>query len=376
MSLARLQASGAPLLDLTMTNPTRVGLPYPPDLVMALGDPRGLAYEPHPFGAPLARAAVAAECERHGFRPPVEHVVLTASTSEAYSYLFKLLCDHGDRVLVPAPSYPLFEHLASLDGICLETYPLEYHGVWSIDCERLGGLLDGARAVVVVTPNNPTGSYVRRDQWHWLRALCAAHEVALICDEVFIDYPLEPAGDAVRSVLADESSARGDSLIVSLGGLSKSIGLPQHKLGWMVLQGAPAVLRDACERLEFIGDSYLSVGTPVQVALPRLLEAGASVRAAIAQRVMRNLHALQVRLNECPATAVLRAEAGWSAVLRLPAVGSEESLVEDLLERDQVLVHPGFFFDFPAEAYVVVSLLPPPDVFDAGVDRLCRRVAS
>jgi aspartate/methionine/tyrosine aminotransferase len=372
-SVADRHRQGMSVLDLTVSNPTIVGLSYPEALTAAPDDPRVLEYNPHPFGMPAARTAVAAEYRRHGLDLAPERVVLSASTSEAYTWLFKLLCDPGDRVLVPAPSYPLFAHLARLDSVELDTYWLDYHGVWSIDLASLdSGLTPRTRALVVVSPNNPTGSYLRRHQWETVLETCAARDVAVICDEVFIDYPVDPAEDAVLGPCFAREPERGP-LMFSLGGLSKSVGLPQFKLGWLILHGPLSLVTAANERLELICDSYLSVGTPVQVAAPRLFADGAQVRAAIADRIRRNWRALGDRVSRSPSCGLLRVEGGWSAVIRVPSTQPEETLALQLVEEDGVLVHPGFFFDFRTESYLVVSLLPAPESFDRGVDLLCRR---
>jgi aspartate/methionine/tyrosine aminotransferase len=372
-AVSRTRARGSPLIDLTVSNPTVVGLPYPPSLVEALGDPRGLVYRPSPLGLHEARAAVAAEYDRHGAHVDARQVVLAASTSEAYGYLFKLFCDPGDEVLVPAPSYPLFEHLAWLDAVTVRPYPLEYHGTWAIDIAALDAACSTrTRLVLAVAPNNPTGSFLRRRDWDDLRRVCLSRGLPIACDEVFLDYPLEPADDAVRGVSAAADGEDGP-LVLALGGLSKSVGLPQHKLGWIVLHGPANQVAAVEPPLELIADTYLSVSTPVQVAAPRLLREGTAVRAAIRARLARNLQALRARVAASPACDVLRVEGGWSAVLRVPATRTEESLALELVERDGVLTHPGFFFDFPAEAYVIVSLLPEPAAFDDGVDRVCRR---
>ena len=372
-AVARHRAAGRPVLDLTLSNPTKAGLTYPDSILFALADPRALHYEPEAFGLRAARAAVAASYASHGVSIDPDAVILTASTSEAYSLLFKLLCDPSDAVLVPAPSYPLFEHLARLDAVDCLQYPLEYHGVWSIDMHALRrATTSAARALLAVAPNNPTGSMLRASQAPLLDDHCARHGLALVVDEVFLDYPLEPAPDAVGSVLARQ--AEGDVLRVALGGLSKAVGLPQMKLAWLVMQGPASLVAQARDRMELICDTYLSVNTPVQVGAARLLHDGADLRVAIAARVRRNLESLRTTAARSPACEVLRVEGGWSAVIRVPSIHPEETLVLDLLEHDAVLAHPGFFFDFPAEAYIVVSLLTAPEVFDEGTERLCRRV--
>lgn len=376
LAAARAARPADRLIDLSVSNPTVVGLGHPPDLVAPLADPRGLRYEPCALGLPEAREAVARDYARHRASISPESIVLTASTSEGYGFLFKVLCDPGDEVLVPAPSYPLFDHLSRLDAVTARPYPLEYHGVWSIDLAALEQAVGPrTRALLVVTPNNPTGSFLRQGQWERLRDLCASARVALVCDEVFVDYPLDPAADAVRCVTACAREAR-DLLVVTLGGLSKSVGLPQHKLAWMVLQGSPALVDEARARLELVCDTYLSVSTAVQLAAGRLLEEGARVRTAIAERLSRNLSKLRARALAAPSCEVLSVEGGWSAVVRVPAVRSDETLALELLERDGVVVQPGYFFDFPSEAFLVISLLPEAATFDRGIDRLFRRAAA
>ena len=369
-ALASTRARGAEVLDLTETNPTRAGLAASTEVLAPLASPASVAYDPHPFGLPGAREAVAADYGRAGLALSASQLVLTSSTSEAYSFLFKLLCDPGDEVLVPVPSYPLFDHLTRLDAVVPRPYPLEYHGTWSIDLEALErGVTSRTRAVLVVSPNNPTGSVLRRGDLDRLSGLAASRGLAIVGDEVFADYPLEPAADGCRVL------DREDALTFVLGGLSKSVGLPQLKLGWIAAGGPPPLRERALARLEVIADAYLSVSTPVQQAAGPLLAAGRAVRQAIAARVGSNL----VRLREATASSpcsVLRVEGGWSAVLRVPATRPEEALAIGLLEQDGVLVHPGYFFDFPREAYLVLSLLPDPAVFAEGVSRLIARLSS
>jgi len=367
------RASGRPLVDLTATNPTHAGFAYPDDLLAPLADAAALDYRPEPFGAPAARAAVAADYARHGLTVPPERVALTASTSEAYALLFKLLADAGDDVLIPRPSYPLFDHLASLDLVATRAYDLEYHGTWTIDFDSVRRVLTPrTRAILVVSPNNPTGSFVSKSDLDRLAALGAERDLAIVADEVFADYELEPgAADA-----AGRAVAVAPALTFALGGLSKSIGLPQVKLGWIAAAGPDALVAAALGRLELICDTYLSVSTPAQVAAPALLARGAAVRAQIAQRVAGNYRCLQAAAAAVPSCRVLRTEGGWSAVLQVPTLESEEDLVVELVTSDGVLVHPGFFFDFPRESYLVVSLLPRPHEFRDGVDRMLRRFAA
>jgi len=369
-AVAALRSKNAPIVDLTESNPTRVAIPYPDDMLASLADSEALRYEAHPFGLPSARDAVAADQRRRGARVDPARVVLTASSSEAYSWLFKLLCNPGEGVLVPQPSYPLFEHLTALDGVRLQPYALEYHGRWMIDIDGIAAAPDDIRAVLVVSPNNPTGSFVDEDQFRHLSKVCRDRRWALIADEVFADYPL----DATNPLT--DLAARDEVLSFTLGGLSKSVGLPQLKLGWCVVGGPEPERNAALSALEFIADSYLSVGTPVQVALAELLDRGAAVRTAIHERVRENLATLQAEVGRHPACDLLCLEGGWSAVVRVPAIRSEEQLALDLLRSERILVHPGYFFGFPTGAHVVVSLLPPPDVFDGATARLLTFVSS
>ena len=257
-----LRVEGVPFVDLTESNPTRAEIPYPDDLLTSLADPAALRYEPSPFGLASARRAVAEDQRRRGVTVDPAHVVLTASTSEAYSWLFKLLCNPGDGVLVPRPSYPLFDHLTALEGVRAHPYAIEYHGHWEIDVESLAAAPLDIRALLVVSPNNPTGSFLSAEEFQRVCGVCRHRKWALIVDEVFADYPLE-ASHPLTDV-----AVRSEVLCFTLAGLSKTIGLPQLKLGWCIA-GGPAAERDAAlAALEVIADSYLSVGTPVQVATP------------------------------------------------------------------------------------------------------------
>ena len=362
--LRRLRATGAPLLDLTLTNPTTAGIEYPESILDALRDPRSLTYAPSPLGLMAARDAIARDYERSGIKVAADRVVLTSSTSEAYSLLFKLLCaPSGEAVMVPAPSYPLFDHLTDLEGVRSIPYRLEFHRRWAIDFDTLDdGWNDSVRAVLAVSPNNPTGSVVSDSEMKDLGTRCSKWDVALIVDEVFIDYAL--------TIAAPPAARAANCLTFRLGGLSKSAGLPQVKLGWMVVDGPDALVGAALDRLELICDTYLSVSTPVQHAAPALIAAGATVRAAIQHRIGHNYRALCACAQEYRSIEVLPVDAGWSAVLRVPSTRSEEDLAIALMETAGVIVHPGFFFDFPHEAFVVVSLLPEPAVFSDGIRRV------
>jgi alanine-synthesizing transaminase len=361
-----LRRSGTSYTDLTESNPTRAGISYPDDLLQPLSSPAALRYEPHPLGLAAAREAVAADYARRAATVSPDHVVLSASTSEMYAWLFKLLCDAGESVVVPRPSYPLFEHLTRLEGVRAESYRLEYHGRWEIDLESVAAAPAGTRAVLLVSPNNPTGSYASAREIDGLVRLCREREWALIVDEVFADYVLD-----ARSPLTDLATRAG-VLTFSMGGASKSLGLPQVKLGWTVVGGPPAERDAALAGLELIADTFLSVGTPVQVAAAWLLERGGAVRDAIHARVRTNLAAARRIAATHAACDLLPVEGGWTAVARVPATRGEEALVLDLLSRERVLAHPGYFFDFEHEAFLIVSLLVPEAEFADAFARALR----
>ena len=368
-AVSATRAAGRPILDLTLSNPTAAGFAYPPGLLDPLADAGGLRYEPSAAGALVAREAVAREYARQGAAVPPDHIVLTASTSDAYSLLFKLLTDHGDEVLVPRPSYPLFEHLTGLDLLAARHYDLQYDGAWSIDVdsiERAAG--PRTRALLIVAPNNPTGSFVGEDELSRIASVCAARHISIICDEVFADYHLETGA----SVRAARVLRRDDVLSFSLGGLSKMVGLPQVKLGWIAAAGPAALVKAALERLELICDTYLSVATPVQRAAPRLLERGSAVRSQIQARVAANYRWLRAAAATGACT-VLKSQAGWYAIVQVPRVAPEEEIVLDLLDQDAVLAHPGYFYDFDREAFLVLSLLVPETAFQTGAGRVLRR---
>lgn len=345
------------LLDLTASNPTRAGIDYPLDeLSDVLARAARAAYDPEPLGLRSARETLACElaCD-------FNDVVITASTSEAYSFLFKLLCDPGDAVLTATPSYPLLEHLAALELIELRPFALEYHQRWELGRANVRtARTERTKALLVVNPNNPTGSYVTSAEQDAL----ASFGLPIVSDEVFRGYPV--AADAAPSIV------REDVLTFALGGLSKGAGLPHYKLGWIRVGGPAAARREAVNALELIADNFLSVATPVQVALPDLLALAPRIRAVILARVRENLQALRAALP--PAAGVLPVEGGWSAVIRVPRTVSDEEFALDLLRRQGVVVHPGYFFDFDREGYLVVSLLTPREVFDEGVRRLARAI--
>jgi len=359
--------SGAAVVDLTESNPTRAGLVYDGDSILAaLGDPRSLVYEPAPAGLTRARAAVAAYYAAQGHPVSPDHIVLTASTSEAYAWLFKLLADPGDEILVPRPSYPLFEFLAGLESVRLRHYPLAYHERWWIDRKAFEAAVTGrTRAVVIVNPNNPTGSFLKRDELEWLGPLCGARGLAILSDEVFADYSFAADERRVPTLAGFEGA-----LVFSLGGLSKMAGLPQMKLGWIVAGGSLNARAGAVARLEWIADTYLSAGAPVQNAAARLFELRAGFQEQMRRRLRGNLDLLRAALQPSSPCRLLEPEGGWYATLQLPRTRGEEEWVLGLLEHTNVLVQPGYFYDFSSEPFVVLSLLTPEETFREGVRRL------
>lgn len=339
--------AGVAVLDLTESNPTRAGIVYPEGFLDALADPRAAQYEPEPFGLPAARELVG----------PPGRVVMTASTSEAYSWIFKLLCNPGDEVLVPRPSYPLFEYLAALESVVVRNYGLFYdHGAWCIDFHTIDRALnDRTRAIVVVNPNNPTGHFIARHELAELRA----RGIAIVSDEVFRDYAIAPRSESVLSI-----GEATEGLTFTLHGLSKAVGLPQMKLAWMIASGDDALVTEAMSRLEMIADTYLSAGTPVQCALPALLALREPVQKQILDRLRTNL-----RFLRASGLRVLDVEAGWYAVV---LHNEGDDYAERLLRERDLLVQPGYFYDFEGSGYLVLSLLTRPEIFREGITRLLR----
>ncbi len=368
--LEQKRATGDEILDLTVSNPTQVGLSYPAEeILQAIANPLSLEYQPHACGLPLARQAVVDYYQTRAVSISAERVFLTASTSEAYTVLFKLLMEANDSVLVPVPSYPLFEHLAQIECVRPLPYPLYFDGSWHIDLPALRASCEKqTRAIIVVSPNNPTGSFLKEYELKELIEFCQENQLALICDEVFADYLYTPQPSAIKSTAIVE-----EILTFTLNGLSKILALPQLKLGWIVINGGDKLLREAHTRLEFIMDLALSVATPVQHALPSLLKLAPRIQNELKQRLVVNYHWLQTALSGS-ACGVLPVEGGWYAILQVPRIISEEELTLALLTEENLLIHPGYFFDFATEAWVVVSLITPPAIFQTGIKRLLRYI--
>jgi alanine-synthesizing transaminase len=366
--LAEKRRNGAAVIDLTESNPTRAGLDYPGgELLAALADPRALRYDPDPRGLLAAREAVSEYYAQRGVDVPASRILLTASTSEAYSYLFKLLADPGDEILVPRPSYPLFDYLAAMESVRVIQYPLRYDGVWHIDFDGLAGAITPrTRAIVLVNPNNPTGSYLKHAEWERIQTF----GLPILSDEVFSDFAFAPDPTRITTLTGQHST-----LTFSMSGLSKIAGLPQLKLGWIVAGGAnhPAAL----EGLEWIADTFLSVATPVQWALPRILAASAAVQEQMRRQTRANLEHLMDRASGSDSPwRCLQVEGGWYAILEVPRIRTEEEWVLRLLADSDVLVQPGFFYDFEKEAFLVLSLLTPPAAFAEGLRRILDSAGS
>jgi alanine-synthesizing transaminase len=374
--LARLfeekKRAGARILDLTESNPTRADFDYQVEEILgALAQTPAMLYEPAPRGLPIAREAVAGYYAERGFDVDPERIHLTASTSEAYSFLFKLLADHGESVLVPQPSYPLFEFLAALEGVELHPYELHYvHTAgWSIDFDSVEkAVAPNTRAIILVSPNNPTGSFAKLREVDRLNAICARYDLALIADEVFGDYGFIDDESRAGSLVSNDSV-----LTFVMSGLSKILALPQMKLGWIVTNGPPGLREEAIERLDFIADTFLSVSAPVQRSARAWLKLRQSMHDQILDRVCANLNCLRGVIEES-SLRLLSVEGGWYATLELPRQFTEEEWAMTLLEKDDVLAHPGYFFDFPREAFLVLSLLPRAEIFREAVERILARV--
>jgi alanine-synthesizing transaminase len=368
--------AGREVLDLTASNPTAVGLRYrESELLGALANSEALRYDPQPKGLLSAREAVAAYYAERGTVISPDHLILATSTSEAYSFVFRLLCDPGDAVLVPTPSYPLFDFLADIQDVRLFPYELVYDHGWQVEVTSLFAAMDRARAagarpraILAVHPNNPTGSYVKPRELQLLNDICATNATAIIADEVFLDYSL---GEERPLTFA----SKGAALTFTLSGLSKISGLPQMKVAWIAVTGPPVLQPAAMSRLEVIADTYLSMNAPVQLAVPAMLEERYSIQKRLLDRVRENLAELDRQLAAHPNCRRLNIEGGWYVVLRVPATDSDEEVAIALLEELGVLVQPGHFYDFPASGYLVLSLITEPGTFREGVRRVLKALA-
>jgi alanine-synthesizing transaminase len=369
-TLDALRASGASILDLTNSNPTRCGFAYDSDAILeAFRRPQMLDYDPQAKGLLSARQAVADYYLRdHQTSVDPDSICLTTSTSEAYSFVFRLLCNPGDEILVPKPSYPLFEFLTDLQDVTLMPYSLECAHGWFIDFPSLqDALTPRTRAILLVHPNNPTGSYLRREEVHHLTQICRKRELVLVGDEVFLDYSFT---EDHHLTLASNQ----ECLTFTLSGLSKIAALPQMKAAWIAVSGPETQVQMALQRLEVIGDTYLSLNAPTQLAFPTLLAQRSAIRPQIRSRLLENRAELRSQLLRQGGLSLLDAQGGWYAVLRMPAVHSDETIAVTLLENQHTLVHPGHFYDFAGENFLILSLITPSQDFREGVSRLLTAI--
>jgi aspartate/methionine/tyrosine aminotransferase len=364
-ALAAHRAAGKPLLDLTVSNPTECGFEYDRSAILnALSNPDALSYEPNPRGLESARRAVVAYYADRKEDVSAEDIFLTTSTSEAYSYVFRTLCNPGDELLIPSPSYPLFDFLAEIQDVSLVRYPLLYDHGWQIDFHALEqAITPRTRGVIVVHPNNPTGHFAKQAEMAKLNSICSAREMAIIADEVFLDFALD--GSRAASFAANRGAPT-----FTLSGLSKICGLPQMKAAWLIAGGPQQWKSEAVARLEVIADTYLSVNAPVQLAIPKFLEQRHAFQEQVISRVRRNLAELDRQLAAQRVSSRLTVEGGWCAVLRVPATRSDEDLAIVLLTTQGVSVHPGHFYDFASDGYLVGSLITPERTFAEGISRL------
>jgi len=364
-ALARHRAIRRPLLDLTASNPTECGFDYDrPAIMRALSDADALDYKPDPKGLETARQAVAAYYAARSNEVSIENILLTTSTSEAYSFVFRMLCNPGDELLIPTPSYPLFEFLADIQDVKLMRYPLVYDYHWQIDFHALEqAITSRTRGAIVVHPNNPTGHFCKPEDLTRLNEVCSARQMALIADEVFLDFVLtgaQPLSFATNT----------GALTFTMSGLSKISGLPQMKTAWLITTGPEHLRKQALARLEVIADTYLSMNAPMQLATPVFLEQRRGFQKQLMTRVRRNLSELDRQLAGQKSCSRLRMEGGWNTVLRVPATRSDEELAIELLATRDVYAHPGHFYDFPSNGYLIVSVITPEPEFAKGIERL------
>jgi hypothetical protein len=368
--LTRKREAGEDVLDLTESNPTRAGLDYPEDEILAaISDRNILRYEPTPHGLTTAREAIAHYYAEREKTVSSSDLLLTSSTSEAYAFLFKTLMDPGDRILLPRPSYPLFDDIARLEALGIDHYRLVHDGSWSLNMESVEqAITPRTKAVLAVHPGNPTGSYLKLGERERLVEICCRHQIALVVDEVFLDYPIDARRNRAGTLVGEQRA-----LTFVMSGLSKVAGLPQMKLSW-IWMGGPMELKDeARSRLEHVSDAFLSVGTPVQRGLEHYLALSRHIQSSITTRITSNYRFLLEVTTGSPVT-MLGTEGGWYTVLRLPAIrGSDEWALELIREKD-LIVHPGYLYDFATEPFLVISLLPEESVFRRGVHGLLAYV--
>jgi len=370
--LNSLRNDDVPILDLTESNPTNCGFSYlKNDIIASLSKEANLCYLPTPRGNLQTRKAICRYYQEKGLDVDPQQVFLTASTSEAYSYLFRLLINPGEGVLFPCPSYPLFSFLADLNDVRINTYPLVYERKWNIDFNSMRQVCcDDVKAIVLVNPNNPTGSLIRHEELEEINILCQKHNTSLICDEVFADFIFDQTDDHVSLI------SNNHVLTFVLGGISKTLGLPQMKLSWIIINGPQNLVDASTERLEVIADTYLSVNTPTQNALPEWLSLRKTIQTEINNRIKNNFNFLKEHVKDANGCEILAADGGWYRIVKIPDAFSEEQWVLTFLNRDHVAVHPGYFFDFPTEAFIIVSLLPLMDIFQDGITRIIKRIKN
>ena len=363
-ALEQHKASGRRLLDLSASNPTECGFKYDaPAIMRALCAPASLQYHPDPKGLKSARQAVSDYYAERGEQVAMNDLLLTASTSEAYSFIFRLLCNPGDDMLIPTPGYPLFDFLADVNDVRLTRYQLFYDHGWHIDIHALKqAITPRTRGIIVVHPNNPTGHFTKAEEVAQLNQICSGNKMAIIADEVFLDFSL----GSEQTSFAKNS----DALTFTMSGISKISGLPQMKFAWLAVSGPETEKREALARLEMIADTYLSLNAPIQLAAPVLLQQRNQFQQQLMAHVRANLAELDLQLSEKKHVGRLTVEGGWYAVLRIPATGSDEELAIELLQKHGVYLHPGHFYDFPGEGHLVVSLITPQHDFAEGVRRV------
>lgn len=364
---------GLPIMDLTESNPTRCGFDYPQvEILEALSNPENLLYQPDPKGLLKTRIAVTDYYSVYNIEVNPQNIFLTSSTSEAYTFIFRLLMNVGDEILVPKPSYPLIEYLAQINDVDIKYYHILYDGEWHIDFESIKkNILKNTKAILLIHPNNPTGSYIKKEEYKTLVEICASHNLALIADEVFLDYSFYEDDSRVNSF-----ANKKDVLTFSVSGISKILGLPQMKLAWIVVSGEEEVWREASSRLEVITDSYLSVSTPIQNAAQSWFDLREKLNREIRDRVKINFEFLIDRTRNDSPVKVLNVEGGWNAILKIPQTKSDEEWVEYFLTNHGVVVQPGYFYDFDRDGFIVVSLLSDPMLFQKGIDIIVKEIMA